>query len=862
MWLLSRIAPALLLCSLLSAQNPTADFFVSPKGKDTWSGKLAAPNSAATDGPFASISRAQAALRELRKANPNQPRSVMLRGGTYYLPLSPTDPGTLKLTAFDSGTNAFPITWQNYPGETPIISGGVPVGKDGLRLTWKQPANAKSASLWQVQLPASTQPFEYLFYNSERRLRSRIQSASGAGYYMRGSSCYSTVTKQTVDKSLCNLGTFLRIAAEIPATGENADCPAVARTDHPSIKKCLDRFIYDANDPIASWINLNNNDTSCPPSTSPSKDYPAGDVELTLFSAWTVDIMRVSCVNTTKHIIYLSGGTKGDSVNYDSFGPVAGHRYIVENTKDAFDAAAAAGQTGLWFLDRSATPWTLNYLANRGENPNNDSVVIAQVQPVTPTGGSLISAIYLDAVTFRGITFEVDNYIPPALGFNNDELSDDTLPEAIDCISCEDVVFDGITVRHTSSSGIQLASGSGDIDRPPTNNKVLNSAFYDIGDSGIRIGKHALGSDRPNHVIQFATIENNIIQGYSRVFADGIGISQANGHDVAYRHNDITDGYHAGLTVCHFGCPAHTANGFNITAEYNHIWNVMQGITSDGGALYLSVGAPNGTGENNKITSNLIHDVTDSSAIDTGMPGYGYGGHGIFLDNKSAAVEVTNNVVFHVSDSNVAISEGPPKHFPANTIHNNIFASARKSVFKFSSPWWPEGCAEKQVRVNFTNNLVHFDRKSTDGFQVVQGCSYSCGLDYNQFQNFQGNLYWRSGGGFATDPKAFQIMTNPPADPAQCKASPEPANSTFLTFAQWQNGAPPNGSPGAMKEDVSGTTSVNPGFGKLGQPKDYLLTKSPIAGFDFNKTNDTIKNAGRSHPVIMPPKFPPTFHTI
>jgi hypothetical protein len=43
------------------------------------------------------------------------------------------------------------------------------------------------------------------------------------------------------------------------------------------------------------------------------------------------------------------------------------------------------------------------------------------------------------------------------------------------------------------------------------------------------------------------------------------------------------------------------------------------------------------------------------------------------------------------------------------------------------------------------------------------------------------------------------------------------------------------------------------------QPKDYLLTKAPFAGFDFQKTNDTIQHAGRSHPVIMPPKVPPTF---
>ena len=275
----------------------------------------------------------------------------MLRGGTYYLALSPTSPGTLKFTAYDSATPTSRTTWENYPGETPVISGGVPVGAG-----WKH----ASGNLWQVQLPANTKPFESLYYNGERRLRARIQSSSGVGYFVRGGACYSTVNKKVVDLAWCNLGSFLRIGAEVPASGENAGCPAVARIDRPSAAKCLDRFVYDAADPIAEWRNLNANDTSCPASSGPAKRYPVGDIEVTLFNAGTVDVMRVSCVNIAKHMIYFSGGTKADSENFDSFGPVAGHRYLVENARDAFDAAAAAGHTGLWFLDRSSTPWTLN----------------------------------------------------------------------------------------------------------------------------------------------------------------------------------------------------------------------------------------------------------------------------------------------------------------------------------------------------------------------------------------------------------------------------------------------------------------------------------------------------------------------
>src|SRR5215510_5293748 len=65
--------------------NPgTADFFVSPRGKDTWSGKQADP--AGNDGPFATVARARDAVRKLLKTQKEpRPVRVMLRGATYFL---------------------------------------------------------------------------------------------------------------------------------------------------------------------------------------------------------------------------------------------------------------------------------------------------------------------------------------------------------------------------------------------------------------------------------------------------------------------------------------------------------------------------------------------------------------------------------------------------------------------------------------------------------------------------------------------------------------------------------------------------------------------------------------------------------
>jgi hypothetical protein len=846
-------------------KNEQADFFVAPNGRDSWSGKLPAPNSTNTDGPFASLAQAQIAMRGLIATNPNRPLHVMVRAGAYYLPLSPTGPGTLNFTQSDSGTSTMPITWENYPGELPTVSGAEAISKgnhqinrDGLGLTWTN----VSGTLWQVQLPANTQPFEYLFYKAksrERRLRSRLQSANGVGYYMNDGACYSTVTGQTADISNCNFGTFLRVAATV-APG-NTGCPSVT---YQGQSKCLDRFQYNPSDPVTRWGNLNGiytGDPSSPCRADSSNPYPGGDVELTLFDAWTVDVMRVNCVDTTNHIIYLTGPTKGSTGAYNCFGPTVGHRYIVENALDAFQQEQQAGQSGLWFLDRSSVPWTLSYLANSGENPNQDNAIIPQLQPASATGGTLIAANQLSYVTFRGIAFEMDNFIPPAIGFNDDDNGENNLPAAIDCESCQYVTFDGITIRHTSASGLQIASLASHSGPPAANDLIQNSAFYDIGSSGVHIGHKPQGYDLATSVVQSVTVQNNVIQGYGRVFADGEGLAQGNGNNILYSHNDISDGYHAGISVCETGCPGE--NGSNIISQFNHIWNIMQGITSDGGTLYYHIGSSSRSGTGDMILNNLVHDVTDSSVIDRGILGTGYGGQGIYLDGQSAGVSIENNVVYRVSGNTAFMTEGPAKSQPADTFSNNIFAYGRKSMFAEDTAW-PQNCGGS-TRVNLVNNIMYFDQSDTTGFYAIEGCADSCGMSFNRYQNFTRNLYWRTDGQFATDTKAFHVLTTTPA-PGQASSCSEPQNPktawTFFDFPTWQNGHPlVNGSGLPMNEDAEGTVTVDPGFGTTGLPTDFLLSKAPMPGFDYSQTNGTIKTAGRSNPLMQPPIVPATFPT-
>ena len=100
-------------------------FYVSPAGDDSWSGRLAEPNAARTDGPFATLARARDAIRQLKRRAGGRltaPVTVLLRGGLYRL----AEP--LVLGPEDSGTAACPITYAAYRGERPILSGGRPIG--------------------------------------------------------------------------------------------------------------------------------------------------------------------------------------------------------------------------------------------------------------------------------------------------------------------------------------------------------------------------------------------------------------------------------------------------------------------------------------------------------------------------------------------------------------------------------------------------------------------------------------------------------------------------------------------------------------------------------------------------------------
>jgi hypothetical protein len=155
------VAASLCLMARATDARP-ATWYVSPRGNDAWSGRLAEPNAAGSDGPFASLERARDAIRREKAGGALASAArVLVRGGNYYL----ARPFTLEPQ--DSGTAAAPVVYAAYPGEKPILSGGRPI------TGWKP----GQGHLWQVEIPevrAGTWYFHELFVNGQRRDRARL----------------------------------------------------------------------------------------------------------------------------------------------------------------------------------------------------------------------------------------------------------------------------------------------------------------------------------------------------------------------------------------------------------------------------------------------------------------------------------------------------------------------------------------------------------------------------------------------------------------------------------------------------------------------------------------------------------------
>ncbi|HEY3266460.1 MAG TPA: right-handed parallel beta-helix repeat-containing protein [Armatimonadota bacterium] len=137
----------LIALTLETATAAPPVFHVAPIGRDSWSGRLSAPNHARTDGPFATVGHAVEAARGSSGAR------IVLAGGAYELT------GALVFTPANSG-----LTIEGAAKGRSVISGGV-------RLSG---GKADGQGRWVFPVPPDLRSAEQLWVNGARRYRARL----------------------------------------------------------------------------------------------------------------------------------------------------------------------------------------------------------------------------------------------------------------------------------------------------------------------------------------------------------------------------------------------------------------------------------------------------------------------------------------------------------------------------------------------------------------------------------------------------------------------------------------------------------------------------------------------------------------
>jgi len=128
---------------------------------------IVSPNGSGSDCTLSNPCSLQDGRNKVRTLNNNMNADIIvyLRGGTYALSDS------FQLTAEDSGTNGFDIYYKAYPGETPVLSGGITLTGWSL--------HDSELGIYRTEVPATLETRQ-LYVNGVRAIRAKGGALPGA----------------------------------------------------------------------------------------------------------------------------------------------------------------------------------------------------------------------------------------------------------------------------------------------------------------------------------------------------------------------------------------------------------------------------------------------------------------------------------------------------------------------------------------------------------------------------------------------------------------------------------------------------------------------------------------------------------
>ncbi|CAF4180409.1 unnamed protein product [Rotaria sp. Silwood2] len=271
------------------------------------------------------------------------------------------------------------------------------------------------------------------------------------------------------------------------------------------------------------------------------------------------------------------------------------------------------------------------------------------------------------------------------------------------------IIISDVEVSHTGSYGVWIREGTNNVN-------IINSLITDTGAGGIRIGQMITPISIPTSSIHI--ISNEVSYG-GNVFPSGVGIIIHRAMDVAIADNSVHHHRYTGVSVgWEWGySPSYTSN---IVVHGNYIYNIGQHILCDQGGIY-TLGIQPGT----IVTNNVIKNVFSYAA-------YMWG---IYLDEGSSGIMVSNNVVYNIGWG------GLFQHYGANnTIINNVFA--RTSVIQ--PPQAGDPIPDGDLRIMNTENHLSWTFTGNIVYDTFQGNNHSAFKSdaVNVSVSFSNNVYY------------------------------------------------------------------------------------------------------------------------
>lgn len=501
---------------------------------------------------------------------------VILREGTYALP------STIGFDERDGGQDGHYVRYKAYEGEQPLISGGMAI------TGWT--IHDEANNIWKAE--GVDARFRQMYVNNKKAIRARF----------------------------------------------------------PNLKSNGDHNFFRLNkvDSAGSAFLLNNSDIGETNWKNQDK------IEMHLMIAWAESILRLDSIkgqgNVSRYVPQQPERGKLFRRKYPMLGtafmsdPPKQQVYYLENAYEFIDAP------GEWYLDETTN--TLYYKAREGENMGTANVVVPRINTLFSILGK-DTKTKVGYMSFEGLIFAHTNYLRPseegfmdlqASLFNievmeeNGRLGSNKFllwrPDAGFRIeNAHHLKISNCTFTQMAATGLDMVSGTND-------DLVEGNVFYEIGASGIMLGKFSQDSLTEIHIPYNPTdkdeistrdtLRYNLITNVTNEHQGAVGIGAGYPRYVVIENNEVSYTNYSGISVG-YGWTKNETAMTNNKINKNNIHHISR-LLCDSGPIYTL--SNQGTGS--EIKENYLHDYGASEWSD-------YWVLPIYLDEGSSGFTVENN---------------------------------------------------------------------------------------------------------------------------------------------------------------------------------------------------------------------------